>query len=332
MNNQDYSTALKGIRRQKLFRRATQSILNVQSLAQTAQRLQRKLEVVQCESDQVRELNSELMLTDAKRRAAYMLVWLTIVAAYFLDFVLLSAVAEYFARRVYSDPTMVTLARTVIPAAIITIEMAVACQRAFAREWATEHGRTISSNVWLLFTLLLLLFVPSMLAATHLATVEAKNVWSPVSLFQLLGLLALAVVVHGTILFGGTLAVEAKAYFYVKLRWWKLDGRRRRLENRVHALTDAATQAYVLYESHLQEYRSQFPGNEIDRAALDITTQTMLESAFGNGIRALAANGDNSCLESATRSTHLTRDPAALIDSRPAADAPLITRALQSAA
>jgi hypothetical protein len=318
MNNQDYSTALNGIRRQKLFRRATQSILNVQSLAQTAQRLQRRLDVAQRESDQLRELNSELMLTDAKRRAAYVLVLLTIVAAYFLDFVLLSAVAEYFARRVYSDPTMVTLARIVIPAGIITIEMAVACQRAFAREWAAENGKTISSNVWFLFTALLLLFVPSMLAATHMATVEANSVWGPVSLFQLLGLLALAVVVHGTILFGGTLAVEAKAYLYVKLRCRKLDGRRRRLENKVHSLTDAATQAYVLYESYLQEYRSQFPENEIDRASLDITTQTMLENAFGHGIRCLPVEGNSLIAESLTRSNLVTRETRPVIEPKPA--------------
>jgi hypothetical protein len=206
----------------------------------------------------------------------------------------------------------------VIPAGIITIEMAVACQGSFAREWVTEHGKTISSRVWPLFTLLLLLFVPSMIAATHFATVQAKSLWGAVSLLQLLGLLALAVVVHGTILFGGALAVEAKAYLYLRLRSWKLDTRRLRLENKVDALTDAATQAYVLYESYLQEYRSQFPESEIDRASLDITTQTMLENAFGHGIRCLPVEGNNLIAESPTRSNLVTREARSVIEPKPA--------------
>lgn len=285
----DYAAELRELNRQKLFRRVTQSILRVQSLAHEAQRLRTALSVIVAEMQRVHHLNLDLMLVDAKRKAAYVLIWLAAVACYLLDFVLLSAVAEYFARRVYSDPAMVTLARTVIPAAIIVIEMLVASQRAFAQERDAEFGRSKTSKVWLVFTVLLLIFVPAMLIATHLVTLPENltPVWATVSLVQLLGLLALAAVAHGAVLYGGPLAVDAKAYLYLKLRWWRLSGREERLNNRTHDATGAVTQAYLLYLSVAQELASQFPPSRVEPARFDLTTQRLLSEAFGGQLPTL---------------------------------------------
>ncbi|HYX42204.1 MAG TPA: hypothetical protein VE821_10925, partial [Pyrinomonadaceae bacterium] len=132
MNTTDFSTELRELRRQKLFRRITQTLLPVHNFAHLAARYGRALEATRQELAALRELNLELLLSDAKRRAGYIIVLVAAVAVYGIDFILLSAVAEYFARRVYADPLMVLLARLVIPAAILCIELMIASQRAFA--------------------------------------------------------------------------------------------------------------------------------------------------------------------------------------------------------
>src|SRR5262249_15122271 len=132
----DYAGELHQLNREKLFRRLTQSILMVQSLGGEAERRRTALNRLVADMERHHYLNRELMLVDAKRKAAYVMIWLAAGACYLLDFVLLSSAAEYFAGRVYSAPVMVMLARTTIPAAIIIIEMLVSTQRAFAHELA----------------------------------------------------------------------------------------------------------------------------------------------------------------------------------------------------
>jgi hypothetical protein len=239
MVNIDIAGELRELNRKKLFRRLTQSILSVQSLGGEAERRRTALSTLVADMERHHHVNRELMLVDAKRKAAYVMIWLAVAACYLLDFVLLSAVAEYFARRVYSGAVMVVLARTIIPAAIIIIEMMVSTQSAFAHELEAEYGRAKTQRVWRVFRILLLLFVPIMLIATYLVTLPENltPLWTIVSFVQLLGLVALAAVLHGSILYGGQLAVEAKAYLLLRLRWYQLKRREKRLDDRAHAAT-----------------------------------------------------------------------------------------------
>ncbi|HEX8137555.1 MAG TPA: hypothetical protein VF544_08195 [Pyrinomonadaceae bacterium] len=159
MSATEFSAELHEFRRRKLFRRITQSLLPVHTYSHLAVRYQAALEAAKQKLRATREINLELMLADAKRRAGYAIVLVAAIAVYAIDFILLSAVAEYFARRVYSDPFMVRLAGLVIPAAILIIEMMIASQRAFAHEGAVEYGASNSSWVWVVFSLLLLCFL-----------------------------------------------------------------------------------------------------------------------------------------------------------------------------
>jgi hypothetical protein len=229
------------------------------------------------------------VLTDAKRRAGYAIVLVAAVAVYAIDFILLSAVAEYFARRVYSDPFMVGLARMVIPAAILIIELMIASQRAFAREWAVEYGASNTSWVWVVFSLLLLCFLPSMLVATHIVTMPAHAMPAllTVNILLLVGLVALAVVMHGVVLYGGHLAVEAKAYLYLTIRSGKLNRQMKRLDNKYHKAVAAATRAYILHEQLVQEYRWLFPNAEVATGPFDLTTRQLLQTTIGRELPGL---------------------------------------------
>lgn len=289
MSATEFSTELREFRRRKLFRQITQSLLPVHTYAHLAARYNAALEAAKQKLQAMREINLELMLSDAKRRAGYLIVLIAAIAVYAIDFILLSAVAEYFARRVYSDPIMVGLARLIIPAAILIIEMMIASQRAFAHEWDAEHGASKTSWIWVVFSLLLLCFLPSMLVATHIVTMPARatQTLETVNILLMVGLAALAVVMHGVVLYGGHLAVEAKAYLYLKIRSHRLNKQIRRLDNKYQKAVVAATRAYILHERLVQEYRWLFPGASMSTGPFDITTRRLLQTRLGRELQGL---------------------------------------------
>lgn len=289
MSATEFSAELRELHRRKLFRQIMQSLLPVHAYAHLAARYQTALEAVKQKLQAMREINLELMLADAKRRAGYTIVLVAAVAVYAIDFILLSAVAEYFARRVYADPIMVGLARLVIPAAILIIEIMIASQRAFAHEWDEEHGASKTSWVWVVFSLLLLCFLPSMLVATHIVTMPAYATQAllTVNILLMVGLVALAVVMHGVVLYGGHLAVEAKAYLYLKIRSGKLHRRVKHLDDKYHKAVAAATRAYIVHERLVQEYRWLFPNTEMATGPFDIPTRQLLQATLGRELPGL---------------------------------------------
>jgi uncharacterized membrane protein YciS (DUF1049 family) len=294
MSTTEFSAELREFRRRKLFRQITQSLLPVHAYAHLAARYHAALEAVKQQLRAMREINLELMLADAKRRASYTVVLVAAVAVYSVDFILLSAVAEYFARRVYSDPIMVGLARGVIPAAILIIEMMIASQRAFAHEWDAEHGASKTSWIWVVFSLLLLCFLPSMLIATHIVTMPARatQTMETVNILLMVGLVALAVVMHGVVLYGGHLAVEAKAYLYLKLRSRRLNRQIKRLDNKYQKAVASATRAYILHERLVQEFGWLFPDASMSIGPFDITTRLLLQTRLGRELPGLPQSTD----------------------------------------
>jgi uncharacterized membrane protein YciS (DUF1049 family) len=299
MSATEFSVELHEFRRRKLFRQITQSLLPVHTYAHLAARYQTALEATRQKLQAMREINLELLMADARRRAGYVIVLVAAIAVYAIDFILLSAVAEYFARRVYSDPFMVGLARLVIPAAILIIEMMIASQRAFAHEWAVEYGASKSSWVWVVFSLLLLCFLPSMLVATHIVTMPARatQTLETVNILLMVGLVALAVVMHGVVLYGGQLAVEAKAYLYLKIRSRRLNRQIKRLDDRYHKTITAATRAYILHEQLVQEYRWMFPNALMSTGPFDIETRRLLQAKLGRELPGLPQPSDTPAQE-----------------------------------
>jgi hypothetical protein len=296
MSAPDITIRLNEMRRQKLFRQITQSLLPVLTFAHLAAKYQRALGEARQKFETLREINLELMVADARRRAAYVVVLVASLAVYAIDFILLSAVAEYFARRVYSDPFMVTLARAIVPAAILMIEIMIASQRAFAQEWAVENGSSKTSWLWVLFSLLLLCVLPSMLVATHIVSMPARMTQSLeiVNILQMVGLVALAVVMHGVVLYGGQLAVEAKASLYLTYRSWRLGRQVRRLDEKYQKVATSATHAYILHERAVQEYRSLYPSSDLTPGPFDLTTQRLLRTRLGHEIPGLQPPSDTS--------------------------------------
>ncbi|MFZ0747884.1 MAG: hypothetical protein WAM70_00895, partial [Pyrinomonadaceae bacterium] len=243
----DYSAGLDRFERQNSSRRIAESSARVCGLSHDADRLKRRASKLVQEARAFIHLNPELALAPSRQIAAYILMWIAPVAVCFVDYILLGAVLEYFARRIYSDPAMVTVARTIIPAAIVTIEMMIASQRSFLREQTLRPGHSPSRWTWDVFPLLMLIPLPAMVVATHYASVPATRTptFETILKLQLIGLVALSVVMHGVVLYGGQLAFEAKAYFFFKLRISSINRKLKRWQSQFETRITEFSNAYV---------------------------------------------------------------------------------------
>lgn len=101
---------------------------------------------------------------DLLRCTGYVLLGLGLVAVYCLDYLLFSATADYFARSTFYDwPVMVAVARFLIPAVILTVEVMVSLYMYFARD---EESRDLDSSfpswAWEVVGILLALAMPQL--------------------------------------------------------------------------------------------------------------------------------------------------------------------------
>jgi uncharacterized membrane protein YciS (DUF1049 family) len=159
--------------------------------------------------------------------------------------------------------------------------MMISTHHALAREEGefSDPYQRGGKGKWVVFSLLLLLMLSAMLVATHLVTLPegASGWWLAVSGFQMFGLLAVALVMHGVVLYGGSTAVEAKAYLYLKVRGGRLNRRIRRAEEAYQQTASAATLAYARHEGLAHEFRAGFPAAALPPATFDATTTAVLQ-------------------------------------------------------
>jgi hypothetical protein len=279
----DYSAGLDRYERQNSLRQLSQSAARVCRLAHDSDKLKRRAATLVHESRAFVHLNTELALAPARRIAAYVLMWVAPVAVWFVDYILLGAVLEYFARRIYTDPAMVTVARTIIPAAIVTIEMMIASQRSFVHEEALQSGHSRSHWTWDLFPLLMLIPLPAMVVATHYASVPATRTaaFDTILRLQLIGLVALSVVMHGVVLYGGQLAFEAKAYLFFKVRMSRVNRKLKHWQSKFESTITELANSYMRHVRLIDEHNSQF-GAQLIAGPFDVVTQDLLAEVFGD--------------------------------------------------
>jgi hypothetical protein len=279
----DYSAGLDRYERQNSSRRIAESAASVCGLSHDADKLKRKASALVREARAFIHLNAELAMAPARRVAAYILMWVAPIAVWFVDYIVLGAVLEYFARRIYTDPAMVTVARTIIPAAIVSIEMMIASQRSFVYEQALQSRRSRSRWTWDVFPLLMLVPLPVMVVATHYASVPATRTptFETILQLQLIGLVALSVVMHGVVLYGGQLAFEAKAYFFFKLRISRINRKLKRWQAQFESRITELANDYMGHIRLIEEHNSQFSA-QLTSGPFDVVTQELLAEVFGD--------------------------------------------------
>jgi hypothetical protein len=280
----NFATELRDAKRQHSLRLIAQSLIFLHGNVQQAAKHMRRLEKSLAQLHSVLQLNAELVLTDGKRIAAYIVIWLAIAGTYFLDLILVAAVAEYFARRVYQSPAMVSFARLVVPAAILLIELLISCQRTINRQDELEYGRSRRQWVWMILTVLILCVLPSMVIATHMASLPENltPTLESIQRYQLIGLVAICLVLHGSVLHGGRLALAAQAWFWFKIRTLRLEWKISRRQDGFDHAAAAATNAYIEHVRAVREFNGQFPESQITPGPFDKVARELLHERLGN--------------------------------------------------
>ena len=214
--------------------------------------------------------------------AAFVLLIATLLAVYWVDFLLFSSTAEYFAGRVFHAwAWVVPLVCLLSPALLLLIEVGVSLQRELARE-GTEFPNPKSARAWTLAGILLAGVIPLLAVATLLAAQPATSDSDLARALrtQTAALAILAFAGHLLILFGGRYAHDAKAFLAFKARQVLLKRKARREGGRFEGAAQQTTQAFNIYYHRLRAYNgSSDRGMEV--GPFDAVTRALINECFG---------------------------------------------------
>lgn len=279
----DYSTGFEQLQRQRSHEQIERTAARLGVVAHEAHDIRLRATTRAHELQAYLQRNVELAFATAARVAGYVLLWLAPFAALAVDYVLLGSVLEYFARRVYTDPEMVTVTRIIIPMAIVTVEMIISAQRVYAQEQALESGHSHSHWIWHLFPMLMIVPLPILVVATNIAAAGTARTptFDTILKLEIVGLVALSVVMHGIILYGGQMAAEARAYFFLQLKLWRGNYSLKRLRQRFKSTIVEMLNVYRRHVRLVNEQNDQH-GLHLQPGPFDLVTQELLAEVFGD--------------------------------------------------
>lgn len=213
---------------------------------------------------------------DTRARSSMTLLLLVLPAIYTVDYLLLAPVTEHLAAMAFRKGAVVSLAKAAIPLAFILIEVYIATQLALACEEPTGGQRWFELARWSTIGLVMALIMPSLILQTALAQQAVKTAMSaasgvtvvtsgwlgldPVRAAQTVGMIALAVVAHVGVIFGGRHAASAKAYVAYRLNKSGLERRLRRLRATDGSRRTQATARFQAYLTTVNAHNARFAG------------------------------------------------------------------------
>jgi hypothetical protein len=174
---------------------------------------------------------------------------------------------------------MVNVACYLLPLLVLGIEVAVASQMYAARH--PDSGlvaNTLSSRKWFTLGLVLMIVMPTLVISTH----PALGGWgqgdhlSKLLTWQLGGFVALVIVTHFFVIFGGDLAHNAKAYAVFSCRRLSLRQTIRRCEAQHQQAAQAAVESFGAYWRMLDEYKRLDPDMPILAGPFDRVTRDLI--------------------------------------------------------
>ncbi|MEK6288725.1 MAG: hypothetical protein AABO57_23660 [Acidobacteriota bacterium] len=279
----DRAAQLDETLRQRERERLSQYGTELHAYSHDVSKHQRKLNQTWEDLDFSVKVNAVLAFADARKIAGFVVVLMAALAAYLLDYIMLSSVSEYFASRVYDSESLKAAARVIVPAAIITLEMLISTQCCFANQ-PLPRSRSRVRWGWVFLGLVVGVVVPSMLIAVSLASQpqNADNAAKAVFTWETIGLVGLSLAVHGAILYGGALALEAKAWALVRINQRLLSRRIARLENKLEDAATALTNVFCEYVDALKNYNAQVQAaKRLPAISLDAQTRALLAERMG---------------------------------------------------
>jgi hypothetical protein len=131
----------------------------------------------------------------------------------------------------------------------------------------------------------------------------------------------LALVAHGSVLFGGWLALDAKTFLYVKARQAVLRARANKAESITQNDAEAAGAAFSNYVQRLNVYNDDYPEDRLQAGPFDAVTARVLAEHFGHEvINTGGAPGETSPRNGQDEPVEENSMPVSAIDNEPQGD------------
>ncbi len=214
--------------------------------------------------------------------AAFVFLLAIILGSWWIDFLLFTATAEFFARRAFhSWPWIAPLACVFSPLIVLLIEIGISLKRELARE---QQGWIKGASLgWTAAGVVFAAVIPMAAVATMPATQPTVSDPGLVAELRLqtavLALLAFAG--HLLILFGGRSAHDSKAFAAFKIRQLSLRRRLRRIERHARRKAAATVEIFDLYHHGRKAFNRRFPDQALEFGPFDRATRELINREFG---------------------------------------------------
>ena len=200
--------------------------------------------------------------TDLRRATGHLLVMLPIFGAYGLDVLFFGPTVEYLVTSSgWTDPSILTAARLVVPALFICLDLGLAILIAEARQRARDvplPAQRWPLCGWGLAGLLLNGAVVGFVMGTQRANLLSSGLPKEVALPILIGATALACLCHALILFGGEPLAEAKAHLTFTTKRGRYGRAAERHSRRARARARGTMDCFRVLSQRLEEHNQQY--------------------------------------------------------------------------
>lgn len=243
------------------------------------------------------------------------------VAIYGLDVLLFGGVATKFAQKAFPDnEIMLYVIKFVSPLLILFLEFLLALKISQPKEQSTKIGtQKRRFSLWTFLGLVFALVMPLFIVSSDPDTVNVLN--SDDSLATLLsvrlcGLLIVAFLAHGIVIFSGSFSSDTKAFLFFRYQRRKLANLITSLDEIIENYRQLVINAYNSYTLELATYNQQFPNNQIPRFEFDHITQQFIEEAFTGNTNTTLGSNENSAQTTPENTPEFTEpDTATVFDN-----------------
>jgi hypothetical protein len=226
------------------------------------------------------------------QKSTYWAVIFGLIAVLCIDFLLLRATADWFiSLGFYNIPWWLNIILTAfVPLSVLLLELVTAEQQMNAREESPAGGGAGGSfPFWTFFSLLLVIVIPAFSVATYWAKVNAEldpNEALPIHYkLQMVGLLCLSLVVHASVVYGGSLSRNARSFlgYFFAQRW--LNIKIKRAQRDINRESEATGRYYRDYADAIEAHNNRYPEPRVLGGPFEKRAVKVINELYPNAIQ-----------------------------------------------
>ena len=225
------------------------------------------------------------------RTAVLLLGCIPVIAVFILDFLLLSAAAEYLVLMAFTKGWIVTVTKIAVPFFIVGLDLCVSTNLLFAGQDAgrfEDAPRTrdkIGLRLWRMFGIAPILVLVCLVTATFLARLEtdASGILELdlVSGLILGALAILAMFCHAVVISGGRRALVARDTLDFWMQRWTSEWKLHRLTQLYVKKASRVIEQFHTYKNLLERHNERYPSSSMLEGPYDSPLRIIINDCFG---------------------------------------------------